>query len=84
MKKFNVNQFSILSEALFFIAEGGYVGKYNSSVSENIRLEKIEKKQRANQRTVTFLTVILAVSALIEAVFVCVQLYWKYHWFRPR
>jgi hypothetical protein len=45
MEKFNVNQFSILSEALFFIAEGGYVGKYNSSVSENIRLEKIEKSK---------------------------------------
>jgi len=68
-------------EGGLFKESGGYKQKIISDSAENIRLEMIETNQRVNQNVVTFLTIVLAVGALIAAIYYATELYWKYHWF---
>jgi hypothetical protein len=73
--------YKITFEGMYLKSSGGYQGLQNQKDAENIRLEKIERKVMANQRFLTWLTVIVAVSAAATVVYYAVELYWRYGWF---
>lgn len=65
----------ITFEGKLFHQQGGYNQKLINDSYESNRLERIEKVQLV-------LTIILAVSAFVAAVYYLVDLYWRYGWFR--
>lgn len=65
-----------------FVGNGGYRQQKINADAENKRVEKLENENRANQTWMIWLTVILAASAFLTLVYYCVDLYWRYHWFR--
>lgn len=56
-------QYAITFEGDIFCAQGGYEGQIARQNAESIRVANVEKRQKANERRMTYLTVILAVSA---------------------
>jgi len=53
---------------------GGYAQKSKNDEYKNIRLEKIESAAKANRKTVTFLTWIIAAGTLVAAVYYAIEI----------
>jgi hypothetical protein len=77
--------FSISFEGkLFWITEGGYDQKRITQEAENTRLGKLEIENRANQKWMTWLTVLLAVGTLFPAMLAIAELVHYHGWFQSR
>ena len=68
----------ITFEGKVFYQQGGYGQQLINSASESIRAEIAEKTQKGNQLVLIWLTVILAVGALIAAWYYLTEL-WKFY-----
>ncbi len=73
--------YKITFEGELLRQSGGYVQKEAIAAYENTRLEEIERKATANQRFLTWLTVIVAVGTLAQALYSLTKLYWEHGWF---
>jgi len=73
--------YKITFEGSVFKASDGYAGERLLLNAENIRLERIEQKARANQKILMLLTIFVCLGTLAQAIYALVELYWKYHWF---
>ena len=74
-------RYSISFDGKLFIEQGGYTQQAIRRNAESIRVETLERFQKATADRMTYLTIILAAGALIAALYYLVELYWKYHWF---
>ena len=68
-------KYSLKAESIFFVAEGGYIGKLNRDAAENARI-------KSNERAILLLTVVLALGTAPVGILALTDLYWKYKWFR--
>jgi len=59
-----------------FLRKGGFVGEQNRIDAENTRLDIVESRQRAYEHRMIYLTIILAASGFVAAVYYAVEL-WK-------
>lgn len=72
----------ITIEGYYFITEeNGYTQIKINQTSENNRVATLESNQRANANRMTYLTIVLAVSALGTLVYYGVDLRWNHGWF---
>lgn len=78
---FQINSYFLSFDGKLFIESGGYTQAIINENAENKRVEALEHSQRATSNRMTYLTIILAVGALIAAIYYLTELYWKYHWF---
>lgn len=68
-------------EGRLFLEQGGYEGVNTRQNVGNIRVANLENHQKRHRMWMTRLTIILAAGTTLAAIYYCVELYWKYHWF---
>lgn len=72
----------ITPRGIDFKMKGGYKQRAIYEAAENTRVVALEKSQMENANRMTYLTVILAVSAFATMVYYAVDLYWSHKWFQ--
>lgn len=72
--------YKVSFNGLVFNEQDGYMGE----VLEKQRLVKLEGRERRLSLATFRLTVVLALSAFVGALYYCVDLYWRHGWFQSR
>jgi hypothetical protein len=72
--------YTVNFDGLVFNEQGGYMGE----VLERQRLTTVENRQQSLNVKVFWLTVVLALSAFVAALWYCTDLYWRFGWFQSR
>ena len=72
----------ITPKGIDFHFKKGYNGKANRDASENTRLTNLENKLRANRKWILWLTIILTIGTLAQALYALAKLYWEHGWFQ--
>ncbi len=79
----NVPFYTLTFDGLFFLNNGGYAGEMKRENAENIRVETLEKSQKANANRMTYLTIVIAVGTAIAAWYYLIEVGKFYHWWCP-
>ncbi len=72
----------ILPRGIDFILKGGYTQKFIDDISERTRMDILESEQSVNRNWTLWLTVVLTVGTLAQAVYALTSLYWEHGWFQ--
>ena len=67
-------------EGDLFVEQGSYIQQKINSVDENSRMDRIENELRANRNWTLWLTVVLTVGTIAQALYSMAKLYWEHEW----
>lgn len=68
-KREKISEYIITFEGLYLQQNGGYLQQEKKSRAENIRLDKLDKSQRANTANMVLLTRWIALASIVAAVY---------------